>query len=136
MPGEKRLSAKKLKYADMILQGHSGAEAARLAGYAERHARGTAYRLSKDPALSALIAERRNEIAERNAITVDSMLEQLSDDRQFAKETGNATAAVRATELTAKLAGLLIERRDVRGLHGIKVELVNYGQIDDYPPAE
>jgi phage terminase small subunit len=132
MPGEKRLSQKKLRYVDALLEGHSGAEAARIAGYASKSARSVAYSLSKDPAVAKLVAERRAEIAERNAITVDSMLEQLNDDRAFAKETGNATAAVRATELTAKLAGLLIEKRDVRALGALKIELVNFdGTIVD-----
>jgi hypothetical protein len=34
---------------------------------------------------------------------------------------------VRASELKAKLAGLLIDRQDVRAVHGIKVEVVRFG---------
>jgi hypothetical protein len=35
-------------------------------------------------------------------------------------------AAVRVSEIQAKLAGLLIDRQDVRAVHGIKVEVVRF----------
>ena len=108
--GKPRWSKRKQAFVDAVLEGHNGSEAARMAGYAPKHVNKTAYGLMRDPWVSAEIAKRREELRLRNAVTVDSMVKRFDEDRAFAIETGNATAAVRASELKAKLCGLLVER--------------------------
>lgn len=51
-------------------------------------------------------------MATRNRITVDSLIEDLAADRALARELGQPSAAIAATQLTAKLAGLLVDRKE------------------------
>ncbi len=54
------------------------------------------------------------------------MIERFDEDHAFAIESGNANAAVRASEMKAKLAGLLVDRVDARTLGALKIELVTF----------
>ena len=58
------------------------------------------------------LAELREEHREREAVTIHSIAEQLQKDREYARETGNAAAAVRATEQTARLFGLMVDKHE------------------------
>jgi hypothetical protein len=51
-------------------------------------------------------------MAARNRITVDSLIDDLREDRQLAREIGQPSAAIAATQLTAKLVGLLVDRKE------------------------
>lgn len=51
-------------------------------------------------------------MAARNRITVDSLLQDLAEDRALARELGQASAAISATQLAAKLVGLLVDRKE------------------------
>ncbi len=109
-----RMTSKKMRFIDAYMAGNSATEAARQAGYSESSARQWGCRLlTTDERVKEEVEKRQAELRERNAITCDSMVQQLDDDRQFAIETGNATAAVRASEIKAKLAGLLVDRAKV-----------------------
>ena len=88
--------------------------AAQRAGYRGTGIRTTARKLLRNPEVVQAIEAGRKALAERNAFTVDRAMSQLRDDRQFAVETRNATAAVRASELMAKMAGHLVDRIDAR----------------------
>jgi len=48
----------------------------------------------------------------RSDISVDSLLNDLAEDRQMARKLGQPSAAMKGTELIAKLVGLLIERKE------------------------
>ena len=124
-----RLTAKKQRFIDAYVAGNSAAAAARMAGYAESTARQWAYRLlTEDDRVKAEVERLQAETRERNAITVDSMVKQLEEDRQFARETENTTAAVRASEIKAKLSGLLHDK--------VKVEAtVTHNLADDLDAA-
>ena len=82
--------------------------------------------LHRDPLVKTAVEEGRQALRERNEITVDDMIERFDADHDFAIESGNANAAVRASELKAKLAGLLVDRIDARTLGSFKIELVSY----------
>jgi hypothetical protein len=51
-------------------------------------------------------------MADRNRITVDSLLQDLADDRRLARTLGQPSAAIAATQLSAKLVGLLVDRKE------------------------
>lgn len=51
-------------------------------------------------------------MATRNRITVDSLLDDLQADRALARELGQTAAAIQATQLSAKLVGLLVDRKE------------------------
>lgn len=51
-------------------------------------------------------------MAARNRITVDSLLADLEADRALARSLGQPSAAIAATQLAAKLVGLLVDRKE------------------------
>jgi hypothetical protein len=97
--------------------------AAQRAGYRTRYMRRAAHDLTRIPEIAAAIAEGRKALAERASFTFDRAMEQLRADRDFAIKTENATAAVRASELMAKMSGHLVERVDARVATGFVVNL-------------
>ncbi len=76
----------------------------------------------------AELEKRREVIRAENDYTREKAMDELEATMKFARETKNAGALAKAVELRTKLAGLLIERRDVRQAQVIKVEVV---QFDD-----
>jgi phage terminase small subunit len=128
-PRGARLTGKKAKFVDEYIKCSVGTDAAIAAGYSRRGARTLAWRLlHHDPHVMKAVAEARAELRERAMVSTETMLSQFDADRQFAIETKNATAAVRASELKAKLAGLLVERVDQRVAASIKVEVVRFSE--------
>lgn len=51
-------------------------------------------------------------MARRTDITVDSLLQDLQDDRDLARRLEQPSAAIAATQLAAKLCGLLVDRKE------------------------
>ncbi len=51
-------------------------------------------------------------MVKRADITLDSLLADLAADRELARGLGQPSAAIAAVQLTAKLCGLLIERKE------------------------
>lgn len=102
-------------------------QAALAAGFAPRSAKGAGWRLlNRNDLVVAAIDKRRRALAERTDRTLDAMVHQLDADRAFAIKTENAAAAVRATELQAKMLGHLVERRHVQA-EGVVVQVVRFG---------
>jgi phage terminase small subunit len=90
--------------------GKSAVEAARLAGYREGYARKSAHALTKKPAVAAGIEAAYAKIREQTTVTAGSLMAQLQADHDKAVEIGQMTAAVRASEMMGKLAGLLTDK--------------------------
>ena len=127
--GNRDLPPKHQAFVNYYLQYGEGKRAATLAGYAEKWSDHRASMLLINPKVRAAIEAGRRVLQARHEITIDNMVAQFDSDREFAFATNNATAAVRASELKAKLAGLLIERKDVRAVGGFQV--VIQGLTDD-----
>ena len=72
-----------------------------------------ASRLLRTARVSQRIQELRIAMAKRQDINEDSLIDELEEARQVAKGVDNAGAMVQATMGKAKLAGLLIERKEV-----------------------
>lgn len=84
--------------------------------YAERRAKGEGKRdprLDKLPQVQALIRDIRDRASATAAYDVSKAMVECDQACSFAYEKGNAMALVKALELKAKLAGLLIERIQV-----------------------
>jgi phage terminase small subunit len=79
--------------------------------------------LKRKPEIAAALVKVRQALAERSAFTMDKAMEQLRDDREFAIRTENAAAAVRASELMARMSGHLVDRIDARVAVGFSVAL-------------
>ena len=93
------LNGKRKTFAAAILEGEAPHKAAIEAGYSERSSYQTASRLLKEPEIFQAI---------RNAfVAKETTLTQLEEARILAMTTKNATACVRATELEAKIHGVI-----------------------------
>jgi hypothetical protein len=85
------------------------------AGYETKPGRPTisaASRLLTHVDVQRRIRELRKQMATRNRITVDTLIDDLREDRQLARELGQPSAAIAATQLSAKLVGLLVDRKE------------------------
>lgn len=51
-------------------------------------------------------------MSRKHEITIESLLHDLAEDRALARETKQVSAAIAATQLSAKLVGLLIDRKE------------------------
>lgn len=85
------------------------------AGYDARNnaAEANASRLLRNAKVAARLAELQRQAAERAIVTIESIARQLDEDRQLARELGQAGAAVSATMSKAKIYGLVTDRHEI-----------------------
>jgi hypothetical protein len=77
--------------------------------------------------VQAALDAARSAIALATAFDFQAASDQLKEGLQFARETGNATAFVRAGELLAKLHGHLSDRLDVRSNASVEFIFPSFG---------
>jgi len=70
----------------------------------------TASRLLANDKVNARVAELRAQVVERHTITVDDILKQIDEDRDFARQLEQAAPAISATTLKAKTLGMLTDK--------------------------
>lgn len=105
----KKLSAKELSFVDYYCSnGKNATKAAISAGYSEKTARQIGSQLALRDRVKDAIKEKESEVAERNKITVDSLISELEEARVIAlsMENPQVSAAISATMGKAKLTGL------------------------------
>ena len=106
-----RLSVKQEGFCQSYLKTGNASEAYRLNYSTENMKLESVHReahaVLENPKVSSRLAELRRELAERNAVTLDSLAIELEEARQAAltAETPQASAAVSATVAKAKLFG-------------------------------
>lgn len=88
-------------------------EAAVAAGYS-KGARDHGHKLMRRPEITEAVRIVRAEMAKRAQYDMDKLVADLDEAADFAKQTENATALVRARELKGKALGLLVDRVDAR----------------------
>ena len=123
-------------YAQELAKGKPAREAYVLAGYKKND--GNASRLKSNEKLTA----RVNELVERTAanaaaraeVTVVSLLNGLEEARKLAAEINQPSAAVAATLGKAKVAGLIVDRKEV-GKPG-DFEGMNVDELREYIARE
>jgi len=71
-----------------------------------------ACRLSRNVKVKARIRELQHNMVTRNRVTVDSLLNDISEARALALRVDQPSAAIAATQLAAKLCGLLVDRKE------------------------
>jgi hypothetical protein len=99
------------KFAQLLAEGKSAAEAYILAGYrANRH---NAARLKSFEHVKARVLEICEAAAKSAEITVASLIEELEAARVKATDLNQLSAAVRATAEKAKISGLLVEKQQI-----------------------
>ena len=107
MPG---LTPKREAFCREYLVDQNATQAAMRAGYSEATAQQQGSRLLLNVMVQARVAELQSDIAERNEVTVDSIVAELEEARSQAVALGQASAAVAASMGKAKVCGLLIDR--------------------------
>lgn len=70
--------------------------------------------LREDEAVKDAVAAIKADMAKRAEYDFDKFIAEMNDAMQFAKDTKNATALVRAVELKGKASGHIVERVDQR----------------------
>ena len=70
-----------------------------------------ASRLLNNPNVSILIGDLKAELREKNAVSVETITQELEKARECAEEQSNAAGQVAASMGKAKLHGLLVDKR-------------------------
>ena len=110
------LKPKHKKFCALYVQGMSGAEAARRAGFTKHRfgakAQGSAL-LRRNPLIANQIIDLMRKEAERKHVSVESHLPELSRLRDEAVASGQISSAISAEISRGKVAGLYIEKKEV-----------------------
>ncbi|MBK8907918.1 MAG: terminase small subunit [Rhodospirillales bacterium] len=100
------ISQRKEKFCRRYVGSLNAAAAARHAGYAPQSCRTSAYRLLREPAVQARIAELQAEDARQVGDQSETLVGKLESVFRLAVEYHHFSAAVRIVEMQAKLAGI------------------------------
>ena len=110
------LSPRHKKFCQLYIQGMSGAEAARRAGFTKHKfgakAQGSAL-LRRNPLIRNHIIDLMTRERERAAVSMESHLTELSRLRDEAADSGQISSAISAEISRGKAAGLYIEKKEV-----------------------
>lgn len=118
-------NARHEKFAQGLASGKTADEAYELAGFKPN--RGNAATLKAKQSISNRVTEIQGRAAERAAVTIQSLTDELEQARGIAIAEKQSSAAVAATLGKAKLHGLLIEKKQHSGPNGgaIPIDLTN-----------
>lgn len=110
------LSPRHKKFCSLYVQGMSGAEAARKSGFTKHKfgakAQGSAL-LRRNPLIANHIIDLLRKEAERQNVSMESHLTELSRLRDEAVDSGQISSAISAEISRGKAAGLYIEKKEV-----------------------
>jgi hypothetical protein len=98
-------------FAQELAKGHRAQDAYVAAGYKANP--GNATRLKLNEKIFARVKELLDRSAARAEVTVASLLNELEEARKLAAEINQPSAAVAATLGKAKVAGLIVDRKEV-----------------------
>lgn len=122
-----KLSEKKAKFVTEILKGTDHEQAVLNAGWNARTKNSrksrAAHMLRRDPWVMAAIRAARTEVATEVKYDLTASFKDFQEAAEFAKQTENATALVRAREMQSKLFGHLVDRQDVRNLSALSINI-------------
>lgn len=109
-----KLRGRQARFVDEYMKDSNATEAARRAGYSESSASTIGSINMQKPYVRQAIAELRQDIADRNRITVDDLVAELEVSRTtgLGAPTPQVSAAVQATMGKAKMLGFLTDRID------------------------
>lgn len=112
-----RLTEKKRRLCHRIVETGESHVAAYRAVYADNSnpngARVRVCNLLKEPEVIEYMESLRERAREKVDRGVQELVAQFDEDRKFARENGNPSAAVTATTKTAEILGLMVKKHDV-----------------------
>lgn len=118
------LTVKQSKFVAAYCSGKSATAAAIEAGYAESSARTRGYDLLHQvPAVMEAVKNFRQELREATNYDAEAAMAELEDGLKFSKETKNATALAKFTELKMKMSGLL-DKKDEGNAEGFSINII------------
>lgn len=135
----------KQAFVDAYVKTRVGTTAACSAGLTKKSALSSGSRLKKDPEVAKAINDAEKLSPTAAAYNLEKAMVEAEEAKQFAEQTSNANAYVKAIELKAKLAGLLEDKSKIPMLGaGFQVVLMgfrDYGQslapqTQQIPPGE
>lgn len=112
-----KLTAKQQKFCDEYLIDLNATQAAIRAGYSENTASETGYENLRKPQLAEYIAEKQSEIRDRNAVTVDFVINGIKDIALQGEQENNR---LKAYDLLGKHLGVYAaEKLDVKSVQEV-----------------
>jgi phage terminase small subunit len=105
-----KLTPRKEQFCQRFIECANATRAARAAGYSQRSARNTAYRLMRDVRVVERIAELHADTARAHCRGIEILLSKLEAVYRRSFEDHQYAVATRAIELQAKLAGFASTR--------------------------
>jgi hypothetical protein len=116
------------QFAQELAKGKTQVEAYELAGY--RANEGNASTLASNPEVQGRVKEIKSVGAEKAAVTVASIIDELEEARGVAKEVSQPASMVTASMGKAKVAGLLVDRTEHTGKDGGPIETAEIAPRD------
>jgi len=122
-------NARHERFAQELAKGKTADEAYALAGFKAN--RGNAATLKANQSISKRVAEIQGRAAEKAAVTIQSLTDELEEARGIAIAEKQSSAAVAATLGKAKLHGLLVEKKQHTGPNGGPIQTVDLTNISE-----
>jgi len=135
-----KLTIKQEKFCNLYIELGNASEAYRQSYNCEKMkdetVNRTANALLNDRKITARIDELRNELAKRHDITKDTLITELEEARQIAKETAKAASMVSATMGKARILGLDKQVIEHTGTNGTPLQLPTFNIVGVVPKNE
>jgi phage terminase small subunit len=131
---QKPLNPAHAKFVAEYLKDGNASRAAEAIGYSPKNPRQGGYKLLQLPEIQAAIDETRKKIQAKAGYNLERAMTEAEEAIEFARQTDNANAYVKAVELRSKLNGLLVEKVDVRQ-SGFVLNIAAFGQPAQALPA-
>jgi phage terminase small subunit len=120
MGARRQLSERQKSFARLVHEQIPPYRAYALAGY--RPHPSNPYRLREDERVQQYLSELEAQTMERHEVTVDSLLTELEEARLNAKAAKQPSSEVSAVMGKAKLAGLLVDRQEIKDVSNMNME--------------
>lgn len=98
------------RFCQLLKQGIPPYRAYPMAGYKLNG--GSPYRLQENARIETRLKEIGRHMSRKTEYTIEKALLHLEEDRQLARSKDQPGAAIQATQLAAKLVGLLVDRKE------------------------
>lgn len=121
----KQLSIQQQKFVTEYLKSWDARSATLLAGYAEKSARSMSYQLLKIPGIAAEIKKAQDAIQQEGIYNLEKAMKDADAAYEMAKLKKNAAGMTAAATLKAKLAGLMVDRSEVKQV-GFQIVISGY----------
>ena len=135
-----KLTIKQEKFANLYIELGNASEAYRQSYNCEKMKPESvnikAFELLNNGKITLRIDELRSELAERHDITKDTLITELEEARQIAKETAKAASMVSATMGKARILGLDKQVIEHTGTNGTPLQLPTFNIVGVVPKNE